>query len=351
VIDELRRRGAELKALHDTGQTTEALRRVHGLETDARAAGYPPVEAELLSRIALLYIDMGDAKYKAATEGSFWAALESRQDELAANDATLLSAVTGRDPAQGAEARRWDRLAAALLARMGPGHDVTRAWLLQARGNVATAEGKFDTAQREYAEAAALKEKALGPDHPDVARSLDAAAVSLVGMGQAAASIPLHERSIAIMERSFGRDSPQVSYLFGNLGEAYLALHREDEAIRAFERAIALRKNVGDPMSDFLAYPLVGLGRALVVVGRAAEAVAPLERALLIREKNDPAAERLGEVRFALGRALAARGRGGDAERARALVARARADYAETPPSDARTAALAELDRWRPPAR
>jgi tetratricopeptide (TPR) repeat protein/tRNA A-37 threonylcarbamoyl transferase component Bud32 len=348
VIDDLRHRNAEAKALHDTGQATAARARFESLVRDARAAGYAPAEAEVLANASPLYMLVGDPREGQRTaERSFWLALESRQDELAADDAAFLAGVAGRDVAGQAEASRWGRMADALLGRLGSGHERTRAWLAQARGNMAYAGERFEEAREHFARAAELKKAALGEDHPDCALSLDSLANALVGLGRADEALSVHVRALAIDERAYGRDSPLLSWLLGNHGEILVKVGRPEEGIRAYRRALEVKRLVGAQDNLDLAYPLTGLGEALVLVGRGGDAVAPLGRALAVREKNEPDPERLGETRFALARALAARDQPGDREKAGALAAAARRDYAKASSSKEREAALALVDRWR----
>ncbi|MDB4981963.1 MAG: serine/threonine kinase family protein [Myxococcales bacterium] len=351
-IDDIRHRNAQMKALGDTGQSAAALGLVDTLMRDARDANYAPAETEVLVDSGLLYVEVGnpDASLR-ALDRAFWLALESRQDELAADAATILASVIGRDAAGKVDEARWEQLSEALLGRLGPGHDRTRSWLYQARGNMAYAVGNFVAAQAAYKQAAALKESALGADHPDFARSLDSLANALLGAGAAAEALGVHERALGILERAYGRDSPLVSFILSNHAEILNKLHRPREAIALFQRALDLKRRVGAPDSPDLGYPLTGLGQALLMSERGAEAVAPLEQALRVREKNDPDPERLGETRFALARALAARAQGqgqaDDRTRARALATAARDDYAKAPSSPTTTEALTAIDRWR----
>jgi tetratricopeptide (TPR) repeat protein len=348
VLDDLRHRNAEAKALHDTGQPAAAQPLFETLVRDARDAAYAPVEAEVLANVGLHYdqlLNTGEAAR--ALDRSFWLALQSRQDELAADDATILAGEFGRNVAGRAEAARWGQMSEALLARLGPGHERTRAWLLQARGNLAYEEQRFEAARAAYAQAAELKETALGAEHPDFARSLDSTATSLLGLGRPTEALAANERALSIMERAYGSGSPLVSFMLSNQGEILTKLGRGEEAIRAFRRALDLQRSGGAEDGLDVGYELTGLGLALLLESRGAEAVAPLERALSLREKKDPDPERLGETRFALARALAARRDSGDRERARALAAEARGDYAKAPASKARDEALATIDRWR----
>jgi serine/threonine protein kinase len=346
VIDDLRRRNAEAKALLDTGQAAEAQVHLESLMRDARAAGYAPVEADVLRNAGQLYnMTFHRREAERTLERSFWLALESRVDELAAEDATSLAGL-GRDVAHRSEAVRWEQMSETLLRRLGPGQERTRAWLQQAYGNTAYADGRFEVAREAYARAAELKVAALGADHPDTALSIESMANALLGLGRPAEALAVHARAFSIVEHAYGRDSPLLWYMLSNEGEILTKLGRAEDAIRAFRRALDLRRHVVEDVGADLGFQLTGLGRALLLAGRGAEAVAPLERALRVREKKDPEPERLGETRFALARALAMRDHDGDAARARSLAKSARDDYRKMLASKLRDESLAAIDRW-----
>ncbi|MBT1570101.1 tetratricopeptide repeat protein, partial [Klebsiella pneumoniae] len=62
---------------------------------------------------------------------------------------------------------------------------------------------------------------ALGPDHPDVATSLNNLAELYRSQGQYAQAEPLFKRSLAIWERALGPDHPDVATSLNNLAELY----------------------------------------------------------------------------------------------------------------------------------
>src|SRR5476651_1821167 len=78
--------------------------------------------------------------------------------------------------------------------------------------------------QRRYADAEplfkrslAISEKALGPDHPDVATALNNLAQIYESQGRYADSEPLYKRSRAIFEKALGPDHTDVARLINNL--------------------------------------------------------------------------------------------------------------------------------------
>jgi CHAT domain-containing protein len=63
----------------------------------------------------------------------------------------------------------------------------------------------------------AIREKALGPEHPDVATSLNNLAELYRAQGQYAQAEPLYRRSLAIREKALGPEHPDVATSLNNL--------------------------------------------------------------------------------------------------------------------------------------
>jgi hypothetical protein len=82
--------------------------------------------------------------------------------------------------------------------------------LLQATNRLADAE---PLSRR----ALAIREKSLGPDHPDVAQSLNTLALMLQATNRLAEVEPLVRRALAIYERSLGPDHPNTKRVRENL--------------------------------------------------------------------------------------------------------------------------------------
>ncbi|MBO0237246.1 tetratricopeptide repeat protein, partial [Vibrio parahaemolyticus] len=66
-----------------------------------------------------------------------------------------------------------------------------------------------------------IREKALGPDHPNVAMSLNSLAGLYDAQGQYALAEPLYKRSLAIREKALGPDHPNVAMSLNNLAGLY----------------------------------------------------------------------------------------------------------------------------------
>src|SRR5262245_20966501 len=72
-----------------------------------------------------------------------------------------------------------------------------------------------------FQRALAIYEKALGPEHPDVAQSLNLLGVSYSNKGDHAMAEPLFQRALAIREKALGPEHPDVAQSLNNLANRY----------------------------------------------------------------------------------------------------------------------------------
>ena len=68
--------------------------------------------------------------------------------------------------------------------------------------------GAYDQALPLYQRALKIREKALGPEHPDTANSLNNLALLYQAMGAYDQALPLYQRALKIMEKSWARSTP-----------------------------------------------------------------------------------------------------------------------------------------------
>jgi tetratricopeptide (TPR) repeat protein len=337
-VDALRARVAELKVLVDTGKQTEVIARGEALLAELRALGYDPLTSQAAFLVGYSHHAMGEAAgvAKSHLEEAALRALASRDDEGAVDAVGALAGTEMDEGERADDAERWLRIGEAILTRLGPGHDRARAWLEQSRGVIRYHQGRLAEGIAAFSTAAALKERARGRDHVDVAISLNALSVLLVEAGDLPRALATSERALAIATAAFGEGSPGLGEYLNNHGEVLNAAGRPAEALALFRRAMEAWEALG-PGNQFQGHPLTGIGQALLREGKAAEAIAPLERALELRVSTNETHLRLGETRFALAKALW--DGGGDRARARALALAARADQP-------RPERRAEVDRW-----
>ncbi|CAN0557844.1 unnamed protein product, partial [Ectocarpus sp. 12 AP-2014] len=77
-------------------------------------------------------------------------------------------------------------------------------------------QGKYEEAEPLYEQSQAIREKVLGPEHPDVAQSLNNRAVLLESQGKFAEAEPLYGRATAIWEKALGAEHPNVATVLNN---------------------------------------------------------------------------------------------------------------------------------------
>lgn len=152
------------------------------------------------------------------------------------------------------------------------------AWLLRT-------QGAYDTARPLFERALAIREKALGPDHPQVATSLNHLALLLFDEGAYAEARPLLERALAIREKALGPDHPDFAQSLNNLAELHRVQGANAEARPLLERALAIREKALGKDDLAVAMSLNNLALLLYDQWDYAGAQSYYERALAIREK------------------------------------------------------------------
>ena len=90
--------------------------------------------------------------------------------------------------------------------------------------------GRYSEAIPLVQRALAILEKALGPDHPDVAASLNNLAGLYQDQRRYGDAEPLYKRSLAILEKAFGPDHPDVAESLNNLALLYKVQDRYADA-------------------------------------------------------------------------------------------------------------------------
>jgi tetratricopeptide (TPR) repeat protein len=146
-------------------------------------------------------------------------------------------------------------------------------------------QGRYADAQALLERALAIYERVLGPDHSDVVRLLNNIANVHYEQGRYAEAQPLHERVLAIRERALGPDHPDVATSLNNLGIVNSCQGRYPEAKALYERALAIWERALGPDHPYLAQTLENLGEADAKLGRYVEAQDLHERALAICER------------------------------------------------------------------
>jgi tetratricopeptide (TPR) repeat protein len=224
------------------------------------------------------------------------------------------------------------------------GHEYLWGWLFNNRGAMRERQGRLTDALEDSQRAVTVKEKIHGPDSADVGLSLSNVAILLEQLGQAEAAVPYIERAVKALEAGLGPEHPRTAVLLSNYGEILNRIGRFADAREMSRRALAIFEEASDPDGATISYPLTALGLGYLGDNMGEQALPILERAVEIRQSTKNRSSYLGEVHFALARALRQVGR--DSARARALALRARDEYAQELPSPATARALEQVAIW-----
>jgi len=131
-----------------------------------------------------------------------------------------------------------------------------------------------------------IREKSLGPDHPDVALSLLNLATLYSDLGDYAKAEPFYQRALAIREKSLGPEHPLTARSLDNLAILYVALRDYAKAEPLFQRALAIQEKSLDPGHPDVVYSLDGLTRLHMAKTEIAQAIAYQSRATAVVERN-----------------------------------------------------------------
>jgi tetratricopeptide (TPR) repeat protein/transcriptional regulator with XRE-family HTH domain len=147
--------------------------------------------------------------------------------------------------------------------------------------------------QERYAEAEPLalraleiRERALGPGHPDVARSLRTLAEIYHDWGNDDLAEPLYWQALKIREQAFGPDHPDVAQILKHLGSLYRQQHDYEKAEPLYLRALGICERTLRPDHPALADCLISLGTLYRRREEYEKAASLIGRALEIREKT-----------------------------------------------------------------
>jgi tetratricopeptide (TPR) repeat protein len=335
-VAELRASLADARAMTRAGRYREALTRLGQVLPAAETTDYPPVIAETHLQMGELELALGRATGRAEShlEQAVWLAEASRHDEVAAEAAVSLIPVVGYRASRTSEAERWGHFSEAVLSRMGPGHDILRAWRQNNLAMLYASLGRPTEALEEFEQAVALKARAFGPVHVDVAISEANAAFALFELGRTDEALRRNERALDVFAQTIGLDHPRAAFALGNAAELLRAKGRFAESRAMADRALeVLRRetpgarlggddavgreaghddrtavedapfDVGSDAAEFL----VTLGRDWLSEGDAVRAVPLLEQAVTLRPEG-----RRYDAEFALAQALWATPRGGE---------------------------------------
>jgi eukaryotic-like serine/threonine-protein kinase len=328
-IDKPRKQLAEAKAQVIAGQYISALVVAQRASDAAEKVGYLPLvgEASIIRGAALIaggnFADAGVAYTKAV-----WAGIRGRRDDVVASAALANALLVAEAQGNPTEAKIWLDLGEASARRIGLDRIIVgrihmaRGLVAALSGNYATAiashEQSFQAAERQYGKenaglfadevlfattltkglayaravqhfehARVLREKLVGPDHPDIALVLSNSGICYRNLGDTKRAHAVLERALAIREKLYGKQNPLIVPTLVNFAEV-IAKNEHDpaRALPLAERALTLAKQL--PGVEHPAYHETATTYAEVValLGRIDEARTVTDEVLAIEART-----------------------------------------------------------------
>lgn len=144
---------------------------------------------------------------------------------------------------------------------------------------------KFTEAEPILQRAIAVKEKVLGPDHPDVARALiDLGTLYRMRGEHGKAEVPTR-RGVAILEKALGPEHPEVAGNLTNLGGRLRDQGKFAEAEPMLQRALAIRTKILPPDHPDIVRSTLGLANLYADQKKYAEADPLFQKCIAILER------------------------------------------------------------------
>ena len=361
---------AALNMANTSASFVEGTKIAEEVAQEAKGLSYRPIQAESLRWQGDMQYGSGDFKRAEATFGrALLAAAEARDDRLEAVVLTRLLRLMAYD--QGRVPESLALIPVAEAATIRAKDDILRAQVVFENAFLVDEVGRGEEARREAERALAIAERALGPDHADVAEMIDFIGILLGRSGQFEEAVRFHQRAQGSMERALGPGHNRVAEVLNNLCKSYKDAGQYGEGQPVCERSISIAVNALGPGFQgvgctrghyaevlcgqgkfdqgvkearsaitlleasvgtehrWVAASLTALGICLLGADDPKGAATALERSLAMREKQPGHPIELAKTRFAMAEALWDSGK--DKARARALALEAEQEYARAP--------------------
>jgi tetratricopeptide (TPR) repeat protein len=283
-VGRLREQVARASALTLAGRYTEARALAREAVDAARPLKYPPLEAEALLALGDVLDFSGEPSAEQVLLEAAWAAEADRNDEVAAQAWTTLVYVGGVSLDKPESAQLYASGARAALARLGD-RPRLRAALLNNLGGMAFSQARYAQALEYHHEAATLREQALGPESPELTRSLFNLANVHFRQARYEEAHALLRRVLALQEKILGAEHPALVLTLNTLGSVWLEQGRFTEALPLFERARRLSEQTYGSDNPRVTLVLGNLGSVLRQLGRPGEALVLQQRAHELRRR------------------------------------------------------------------
>ncbi len=258
----------------DAGRYARGLQLAREAVVAAERSGHDPARALALYHRGKLEEGAGDfTSAEHSYEAAYWLAEAVGEDRVRVEAATGLVELVGERLGRDHDSVQWSRHAEALVHRLGDPPDL-EAPLRAKLGVIHTRYGRYDAALVAIERAIAL-DTVGGPVLSTYYRQLGNVHYR---RGHYADAQIAYTRSVELGEAALGPDHPDIGRTISNLGEVHRIQGHDDAAERAFRRSIAIWEQAFGPEHSLLAPPYNGLGTLALLRGDTKAAVAHFDR-------------------------------------------------------------------------
>lgn len=172
-----------------------------------------------------------------------------------------------------------------IRAATEPDHSLQQARMLFAQSRQLRREGKYAESLASGEKVREIREKLLGVNHPEVARSLNHLGNLLFEKSDYVKAEPLYQRALEIRKKALGGDHPSVAQTLNDLAVLYLRRGDTEKAESLHRQALEIReRGLGANHLD-VAASLINLGNLTLDKGDYPSTETFYRRALEIRER------------------------------------------------------------------
>ena len=260
-------------------------------DADAELRQQGTERAEVVSELNGTYLVSVETKTQSAPTGHYVvrlvelrAATDRDRSLQQARRLLLESAVLDRS-ARHSEALKLSEQALEIRERvLGPDHsDVATS--MQGVAIQHLLNGDREKSETLFKRALDLRKKVSGTDHPEVARTLNGLATIYRDRGDYPAAEASYKQALEIRERVLGPDHPDVATALNNLSIVYRHIGELTKAEHLLQRALEIRERAFGPEHLDVAQSLTNIGIVYRNRGDYEKAGTAFERALRIRQK------------------------------------------------------------------
>jgi tetratricopeptide (TPR) repeat protein len=160
--------------------------------------------------------------------------------------------------------------------------EITRSRALYTKARAEYRSGDFTASEQRLRGALEIQERVLGPDHPEVSRTLHALGQALNRLERYPQALATYNRARDIEQRHLEPGHPDIAVTLHAIGQVMVHLNRYEEATRAFQQALQIKEEKLGAEHPSVASTLHAIGQALTRQGKYKEALESFQRDLRI---------------------------------------------------------------------